>query len=143
MTTPKDYFFCGIGGSGMMPLALIVAGKGHHVAGSDRSLDQGRTAPKFEWLRSKGIDLFAQDGSGITRAAQIVVASTAVEETVPDIIAANTLQRVTRRNRGWRDQREIDRHRHDWLDIPRAWSGPNGHERGGDEKLHLVRRAIC
>jgi UDP-N-acetylmuramate--alanine ligase len=91
MTTPKDYFFCGIGGSGMMPLALIVAGKGHHVAGSDRSLDQGRTAPKFEWLRSKGIDLFAQDGSGITRAAQIVVASTAVEETVPDIIAANTV----------------------------------------------------
>lgn len=85
----KDYFFCGIGGSGMMPLALIVAGKGHRVAGSDRSLDQGRTAPKFEWLRQKGIALFAQDGSGITRAEQIVVASTAVEETVPDIVAAN------------------------------------------------------
>lgn len=85
----KDYFFCGIGGSGMMPLALIVAGKGHRVAGSDRSLDQGRTAPKFDWLRSKGIALFAQDGSGITRAEQIVVASTAVEETVPDIVAAN------------------------------------------------------
>ena len=85
----KDYFFCGIGGSGMMPLALIVAGKGHRVAGSDRSLDQGRTAPKFDWLRQKGIALFAQDGSGITRAEQIVVASTAVEETVPDIVAAN------------------------------------------------------
>ncbi len=85
----KDYFFCGIGGSGMMPLALIVAGKGHRVAGSDRSLDQGRTAPKFDWLRSKGIALFAQDGSGITRAEQIVVASTAVEDTVPDIVAAN------------------------------------------------------
>ncbi len=86
---PKNYFFCGIGGSGMMPLALIVVGKGDNVAGSDRSLDQGRTAPKFEWLRSKGIGLFPQDGSGITRADQIVVASTAVEETVPDIIAAN------------------------------------------------------
>ncbi len=84
----RDYFFCGIGGSGMMPLALIVAGQGHRVAGSDRSLDQGRTAPKFEWLRSKGITLFPQDGSGITRAEQIVVASTAVEETVPDIVAA-------------------------------------------------------
>ncbi len=85
----RDYFFCGIGGSGMMPLALIVAGQGHRVAGSDRSLDQGRTAPKFEWLRSKGIALFPQDGSGITRAEQIVVASTAVEETVPDIVAAH------------------------------------------------------
>lgn len=85
----RDYFFCGIGGSGMMPLALIVAGQGHRVAGSDRSLDQGRTAPKFEWLRSKGIALFPQDGSGITLAEQIVVASTAVEETVPDIVAAH------------------------------------------------------
>ena len=94
----KDYFFCGIGGSGMMPLALIVAGQGHRVAGSDRALDQGRTAPKFEWLRSKGIDLFAQDGSGVTRPEQIVVASAAVEDTVPDIVAANSVgaQRMRR-----------------------------------------------
>lgn len=94
----KDYFFCGIGGSGMMPLALIVAGQGHRVAGSDRALDQGRTAPKFEWLRAKGIKLFAQDGSGITRAEQIVVASAAVEDTVPDIVSATTVgaQRMRR-----------------------------------------------
>ena len=87
--TVKDYFFCGIGGSGMMPLALIVAGQGHRVAGSDRSLDQGRTAPKFDWLRARGIALFPQDGSGVTHADQIIVASTAVEDTVPDIVAAN------------------------------------------------------
>ncbi|RJT25076.1 UDP-N-acetylmuramate--alanine ligase [Chakrabartia godavariana] len=94
----KDYFFCGIGGSGMMPLALIVAGQGHRVAGSDRALDQGRTAPKFDWLRAKGISLFAQDGSGVTRPEQIVVASAAVEETVPDIVAANAVgaQRMRR-----------------------------------------------
>ncbi len=91
MTGPKDYFFCGIGGSGMMPLALIVAGGGHHVSGSDRSLDQGRTTPKFDWLRAKGIALFPQDGSGITHAGQIVIASTAVEETVPDIATANRI----------------------------------------------------
>lgn len=94
----KDYFFCGIGGSGMMPLALIVAGQGHKVAGSDRSLDQGRTTPKFDWLRARGVDLFAQDGSGITRADQIIVASAAVEDTVPDIIAATRVgaQRLRR-----------------------------------------------
>lgn len=94
----RDYFFCGIGGSGMMPLALIVAGQGHRVAGSDRALDQGRTAPKFEWLKSHGIALFPQDGSGITRPDQIVVASTAVEETVPDIQAAQRVgaQRLRR-----------------------------------------------
>jgi UDP-N-acetylmuramate--alanine ligase len=88
MTDKRSYFFCGIGGSGMMPLALIVKGQGHAVAGSDRSLDQGRTAPKFEWLKARGIGLFAQDGSGVTSADQIVVASTAVEATVPDIVSA-------------------------------------------------------
>ncbi len=91
MTDTKSYFFCGIGGSGMMPLAIIIKAQGHHVAGSDRALDQGRTAPKFEWLRGHGIRLFPQDGSGITSAEQIVVASAAVEDTVPDVAAAARL----------------------------------------------------
>ena len=37
-------FFCGIGGSGMLPLASIVRAGGAQVAGSDRSLDAGRHA---------------------------------------------------------------------------------------------------
>ncbi len=83
-----DYFFCGIGGSGMLPLALIVQSRGGHVEGSDRSNDQGRTPEKFDWLRGHGIALHPQDGSGVTRADQVVVATGAVEETVPDIGAA-------------------------------------------------------
>lgn len=75
----------------MMPLALILKSQGHDVAGSDRSLDQGRTAPKFEWLKARGMRLFAQDGSGVTSADQIIVASTAVESSVPDIIAAERI----------------------------------------------------
>jgi UDP-N-acetylmuramate--alanine ligase len=86
-----SYFFCGIGGSGMMPLALIVRARGADVAGSDRSLDQGRIAAKFDWLTREGIALFPQDGSGVTRAEQIVVASAAIEATVPDIVAADRL----------------------------------------------------
>jgi UDP-N-acetylmuramate--alanine ligase len=88
MIQDRPYFFCGIGGSGMLPLALIVRAKGAEVAGSDRSLDQGRTTPKFDFLRERGIGLFAQDGSGVTDARQIVVRSTAVEDTVGDIVAA-------------------------------------------------------
>ena len=84
----KSYFFCGIGGSGMLPLAAIVRAQGHEVKGSDRSLDAGRTAAKFDYLRKLGIELFPQDGSGVTSSGQIVVASAAVEETVPDIVAA-------------------------------------------------------
>lgn len=93
----QSYFFCGIGGSGMMPLAMIVAGRGGAVAGSDRSLDQGRIADKFAALEVLGIGLFPQDGSG-PKAGDIFVASAAVEETVPDVVAATRLglQRLSR-----------------------------------------------
>lgn len=86
-----DWFFCGIGGSGMLPLAQIVHGLGGTVAGSDRSRDQGRTAEKFAWLEANGFTLFPQDGSGVTRAEQIVVASAAVEDSVPEIGKARAL----------------------------------------------------
>ena len=86
----KSYFFCGIGGSGMLPLASIVRASGATVAGSDRSLDAGRTAPKFDYLRSLGIDLFAQDGSGL-QPGMTLVTSAAVEETVPDVVRGKEL----------------------------------------------------
>jgi len=85
------YFFCGIGGSGMLPLALIVQSRGVTVAGSDRALDQGRTTPKFDYLRARGIALFPQDGSGVTRSDLVLVTSAAVEATVPDVQAAQAL----------------------------------------------------
>jgi len=84
----RAYFFCGIGGSGMLPLALILKAKGFAVSGSDRSLDQGRTPEKFAFLRARGIALFPQDGSGITGPEDIVVISAAVEPEVPDVKAA-------------------------------------------------------
>ena len=94
----KSYFFCGIGGSGMLPLANIVRDAGATVAGSDRALDQGRLGPKFEWLQSLGIALFAQDGSGLVSGDQILIASAAIEDSVPDIAKANALscERMTR-----------------------------------------------
>ncbi|CAN5339510.1 UDP-N-acetylmuramate--L-alanine ligase [soil metagenome] len=88
MTKDASYFFCGIGGSGMLPLAMIVQAQGNRIEGSDRALDQGRTAEKFDWLRAHGVTLHPQDGSGVTRPDQIVVATGAVEDTVPDIGAA-------------------------------------------------------
>ncbi|PZO54872.1 MAG: UDP-N-acetylmuramate--alanine ligase [Alphaproteobacteria bacterium] len=95
MSQAKSYFFSGVGGSGMLPLALILRGKGVTVAGSDRSLDQGRLGAKFEYLKAQGIALFPQDGSGIVSADQILVRSAAVEDTVGDVVAA---QRVGARD---------------------------------------------
>ncbi|WP_413060930.1 UDP-N-acetylmuramate--L-alanine ligase [Sphingomonas carotinifaciens] len=91
MDDGNSCFLVGIGGSGMMPLAMILRAKGKTVAGSDRGLDQGRVAAKFDALRRAGIALFRQDGSGVTTPDQMVIASAAVEESVPDIVAANRL----------------------------------------------------
>ena len=89
--TAHPWFFCGIGGSGMLPLALILRGHGAEIAGSDRSRDQGRSVEKFAWLEEQGIRLFPQDGSGVASADQTLVASAAVEDTVPEVVRATEL----------------------------------------------------
>ena len=91
MSQLGDYFFCGVGGSGMTSLALIIQARGGLVEGSDRALDQGRNAKRFDFLRARGVLLHPQDGSGIMRASQILVTSAAVEETVPDVQAARRI----------------------------------------------------
>jgi UDP-N-acetylmuramate--alanine ligase len=91
MIPNRSYFFCGVGGSGMTPLALIVGARGGRVAGSDRAHDQGRNPERFAFLQGRGVALFPQDGSGLTRADQTLVVSAAVEETIPDVQAARRL----------------------------------------------------
>jgi UDP-N-acetylmuramate--alanine ligase len=90
MDQNRAYFFCGVGGSGMLPLALILCAQGCSVEGSDRALDQGRTVEKFAFLRANGVTLHPQDGSGV-REGQILVISAAVEDSVPDVQAARRL----------------------------------------------------
>ena len=88
--TSKSFHFCGIGGSGMLPLAAIVRASGARVSGSDRALDAGRLAPKFDYLKSLGIMLAPQDGSGLAEGATLVT-SAAVEATIPDVVRAREL----------------------------------------------------
>src|SRR6516225_4856201 len=94
MSQLGDYFFCGVGGSGMTPLALIIRARGGLVEGSDRALDQGRNAERFDFLRARGVLLHPQDGSGVRRVGQIFVSSAAVEETVRDVQAARRIGAV-------------------------------------------------
>lgn len=85
----KTYFFCGIGGNGMSALAQLLLVQGYGVAGSDRAHDQGQEAAKFNALEQLGARLYPQDGSGITASnADVLVVSTAVEDTIPDVKAA-------------------------------------------------------
>ncbi len=90
MMIDSPVFFSGIGGSGMLPLASIVRAGGARVSGSDRSLDAGRTPHKFDYLRSLGIQLFPQDGSGL-QPGMTLVTSAAVEDNVPDVVRAKEL----------------------------------------------------
>jgi UDP-N-acetylmuramate--alanine ligase len=82
----------------MLPLALILRELGAEVAGSDRSRDQGRLGEKFAWLEAQGFTLFSQDGRGITSPEQTLVASAAIEDTVPEVVRAKELgcERISR-----------------------------------------------
>lgn len=80
--------FCGISGSGMSSLAQILKLSGYEVQGSDRNFDLQRDLENKKALESLGIKMFSQDGSGITSDLDFVCASTAVEDTIPDIKAA-------------------------------------------------------
>ena len=80
--------FCGISGSGMSSLAQILKLSGYEVRGSDRNFDLGRDLATKKAMENMGISIFPQDGSGICEDLQWLCASTAVEDTIPDIKAA-------------------------------------------------------
>lgn len=80
--------FCGISGSGMSSLAQVLKLSGYDVSGSDRNFDLGRDLHTKQAMEKMGIIIYPQDGSGIENDLQWVCASTAVEDTIPDIKAA-------------------------------------------------------
>jgi UDP-N-acetylmuramate--alanine ligase len=86
-----SYFFCGIGGSGMFPLAMILHGQGAVISGSDRGHDQGRNPEKFAYLVDQGIKIVPQDGMGLTKDFDALVISSAVEDTIPEVRRAKEL----------------------------------------------------
>lgn len=84
----EKLFFCGIGGSGMSALAMYCKHLGFEVCGSDRNYDQGKLPEYYQKIKSFGIELFPQDGSAINSDISKVIASSAVEDKIPDIKAA-------------------------------------------------------
>jgi UDP-N-acetylmuramate--alanine ligase len=78
-------FFIGIAGTGMSALAQYLAGSGKTVSGSDRYFKPDEYNETQTKLEACGIGCFAQNGEGITSDIDLVVASTAVEDSVPEI----------------------------------------------------------
>ena len=80
-------FLVGIGGIGMSGLAQLLNYAGYEVAGSDRAITAPENQELFDYLRSQGIQLFPQDGSGVrTFRPEMLIASSAVEKGNPDFI---------------------------------------------------------
>jgi len=81
--------FIGIGGVGMNGLAQLAALSNCSVSGSDRAYNP--EAEPFCSLEKLGIQIFPQDGSGISSDTKQVVYSTAIESNNPDIQQCNQL----------------------------------------------------
>ena len=87
----SNVFFIGVAGTGMSAIAQYLAGVHKHVSGSDRYFLPGVYNETKEKLEAEGIKCFLQDGSGITNETDLVVVSTAVEDTVPEVQKAKQL----------------------------------------------------
>ena len=87
----KRPFFIGIAGSGMSALAQYLRGIGKDVSGSDRFFVPGEYNETKEKLEAEGIQCFPQTGEGINEHTDLVVASTAIEDTVIEIQKAKQL----------------------------------------------------
>ena len=107
MTNPEDHIFnpeiqsisadpnsllhfVGIAGAGMSALADYRLQAGGRVSGSDRFFDQGNMGQEMDRLKNAGATILPQDGRGLDN-VDLVVASTAVEAQIPDLVRAKEL----------------------------------------------------
>ncbi len=77
----------GIGGTGMSGIAEVLANLGYEVAGSDL-----RSSAVTERLQVRGIEVFIGHAAENLGAADVVVSSSAVDNSNPEIIAARELR---------------------------------------------------
>ncbi|MBI3882718.1 MAG: UDP-N-acetylmuramate--alanine ligase, partial [Sphingobacteriales bacterium] len=87
----KNVFFIGIAGTGMSAIAQYLSGIGKNVSGSDRYFTPGTFNDTKEKLIAEGIQCFLQNGEGITSSTDLIVVSTAIEDTVYEVQKAKEL----------------------------------------------------
>src|SRR5450432_3245786 len=84
-------FFIGVAGTGMSAIAQYLAGIGKTVSGSDRYFLPNEFSDIKDKLSAAGINCFLQNGEGINADTDLVVVSTAVEDTVEEVQKAKQL----------------------------------------------------
>ncbi len=81
----NNIFFIGIAGVGMSALAQFLDGTQKNVSGSDRYFTDDTENETRQKLELEGIKCFPQNGEGITKNIELIIVSTAVEDTVPEV----------------------------------------------------------
>jgi UDP-N-acetylmuramate--alanine ligase len=87
-TTLQEFsrpFFIGVAGTGMSALAQYLQGIGKQVSGSDRQFNTNASQTIRMQLEEAGISCYPQDGSGFDSSIDLVVVSTAIEPSVPEV----------------------------------------------------------
>ena len=87
----KTPFFIGVAGVGMSAIAQYLKGIGKNVSGSDRFFAPGVYNEVEQKLEAEGIRCFVQNGEGITADTDLIVVSTAIEDTVVEVQKAKQL----------------------------------------------------
>jgi UDP-N-acetylmuramate--alanine ligase len=87
----KNVFFIGIAGVGMSAIAQYLVAVQKKVSGSDRYFAADEYNETKEKLEAEGIKCFLQNGEGITAETDLVVVSTAIEDTVAEVQKAKQL----------------------------------------------------
>ena len=87
----QNVFFIGVAGVGMSAIAQYLKGIGKEVSGSDRYFHPNEYNKTKEQLEAEGIHCFLQDGSGINDKTDLIVVSTAIEDTVFEVQKAKEL----------------------------------------------------
>lgn len=80
------FHFIGVGGSGMSAVARLVAARGVDVTGSDK-----KRSAYFSALEAAGVDVRVGHDADIVDGADVVVISTAVRESNPELERARSL----------------------------------------------------
>ena len=87
----ENIFLIGIAGVGMSALAQYLNETGKTISGSDRYFKADVSNEIKNKLETEGIKCFEQNGEGINSSIELVVVSTAIEETVYEVQKAKQL----------------------------------------------------
>jgi len=87
----ENVFFIGVAGTGMSAITQYLSGIGKNVSGSDRYFTPDTFNETKEKLIAEGIKCFLQNGEGINEKTDLIVVSTAIEDTVFEVQKAKQL----------------------------------------------------